>query len=551
MGALPLPLHMSKRYHRAKFPLSLRSAVDFLSGWETNPYDEELEDPISWTSQSEHFGSVSRPLPEMKSILDIMREVPVVCRTITLCKPLYPGLKMNPWLCRVQTLPTIVRFISTRDFIHFKNKLHDKELINCAMLVTKHPSGSILGTGCGKHMSSYLLSGDTEMYHPDADLATWSIVVVHILTQPSRASWMDEELLMIEEMHSFVYRSPASSWAQYLRQARSEDFRLCLVTKSVHLPLWSQCPHLNKFLLACFLLRGKLSPAQMESRRDAAVQEFFGRMCTPELLTCFYEGQFDKSVEEILESVPMPLKPNLRETVRGFLLNLERYNYNAVPMRLREPNQDTLRNGHQNLSCATIVHFFKNICPTIGELTDDRWRKLLDAGMHVQDSYRRNTTDDFVLPKNKILSDLRAKLKQDVRNHMPRHVLARFQREMGSKHRERPILVSEAHRLRFLESHGRDLKMELDLNDKGFSRVACMCPRCPFFAKPLGVSVDGNLAQELKEHMRCYEMTISDFAFLKTVYLDDNWDNNFMRITNLNNVLNEVVQWDEFQSLFV
>lgn len=147
----------------------------------------------------------------------------------------------------------------------------------------------------------------------------------------------------------------------------------------------------------------------------------------------------------------------------------------------------------------------------------------------------------------------RAKLKQDVRNHMPRHVLARFQREMGSRHRERPILIHETHRLRFLEIYGRDLKTELDLNSKGFSRIACMCPKCPFFTKPLGVSVDGKLAPELEEHMRCYEMSISDFAFLKMAYFDDVWDNNFVRLMDLNtnNILNEIVQWNEFEGLFV
>lgn len=432
MEGLPPVLHMSKRYHRAKFPLTVRSLNEFLSSYQPNSYDESLEDPITWCTQEDHFkGAI--PLPPIEGIYDIMCHVPVMCRTITLCKPLYPGMNMNPWLGRVQSLPGILRFISTSDFVRFKDKLHDKERINCAMLITKNPSGSILACGVGKHISSVLLTGDQGSYHPDADLATWAMVIVHMLTQPSQPTWMSEELKMIEDMHGYVYRHGHSSWAKYLHQVKSNDFRLSLVTQSRSLPAWSQCPHLNKFLLACYFLRNELDPEQMEQRRNAAITEFFGRVYKPELLTVFYEGRFSATADEILNSIPLDLKITLRETVRAFAAKLDNYDFKSVELNVVEPTQDTVRNGHMNLSCAMIVNVFQRMCPAIVPLDDSVWRQLLVTGMHVQDSFKRNTTEHFELNRDKLISDIRSELVSFVVERTAGFVFRAYWRGIGQE----------------------------------------------------------------------------------------------------------------------
>jgi hypothetical protein len=400
-NTLPVQHTMGKLYHRAKFSLTCRTLEDFLNQFKPNEYDESLEEPISWSNQSDMFSEIPRPLPALNSIVDILSITPVVCRTITICKPLFPGLKMNPWLTKVHNLPTIVRFMSTADFMQFKDKYHCKELINSAMLITKNPSGSILAYGVGKHISTYFLTGNPELFHPDSDLATWASVVIYILTQPTRASWMIEELDTIEKMHSYVYSEQGSSWANYLAQVESNNFRMSLVTKHHSLPLWSQCPHLNKFILAVYFLRKKLTLEQMTERRNAAIQEFFGRMYTPDILTAFYEGKYSQSVQDILDSVPLDLKSNLRETYECFRAKIDKFDFNSIDITITEPTQDTVRQSHLNLCCATILSLFKAMCPEIADLHDDEWRKLLLNGIFQQESFSRNgNSNQIFMPRN-------------------------------------------------------------------------------------------------------------------------------------------------------
>jgi len=57
---------------------------------------------------------------------------------------------------------------------------------------------------------------------------------------------------------------------------------------------------------------------------------------------------------------------------------------------------------------------------------------------------------------------------------------------MLASHADLPVIVSAENARRFQMQHGRDLMEELDINDYGLSRLACMCPQCPYFGKPLG-----------------------------------------------------------------
>jgi len=566
MGTFLPPVHMSKRYHRSKFPLTLRTLEAFLRDYEATPHDEGLEDPITWCNQGEYFLEAKSLLHvgQFHCIQDIMKQVPVMCRTITLKKPLFPGLKMNPWLGCVHTLPTIVKHVSTADFLRFKDKVHDKELINCAMLVTKNPSGSILSHGVGKHMSSFLISGDPELYHPDADLATWAMVVFHILTQPSRATWMLEELAQIDTMHAAVYGEPKSSWGQYMATVASEDYGLALVTQSSKLPPWCRCPHINKFLLATFLLRHKLDAAQMELRRDAAVREFFGRIYNVNQVPYFFEGNYDVTVEQVLSTIQFSLKPTLRDTIRDFHLKAERLDLWSIPFTIREPTQDIVRAAHMNLSCAEIVHFFKSMCPEIQDLSDATWRRLFVTGMCVQDSYKRSTGEEFVLTEQKIRKFIRDKLKRDILWKVPNYVLTRYQSIMLVGHAEFPVIISEENAAKFKEKHGRDLREEFDVTEYGLSRIACMCPQCPFFKKELGKRC-GSMVPQLQDHVSSgingFHRTVinntskSDFDLLadllKNSLLFRLGENQVKEAVNNINAIKAPVPWEQFERHFL
>lgn len=552
MGSLAPDLQMSKRYHRARLPQSLKTLGDFLEHYESNEHDEGLEDPITWMNQGEYFDEAKgTDLTKLTCIKDVMTSVPVICRTITLHKPMFPGMNMNPWLGSVKTLPTIVRYMSTANFLKFANKEHDKELINCAMIVTKNPNGSILSHGIGKHISSFLLSGDSNLYHPDADLATWAMVVLHIYTQPSQATWMTEELEQIDFMNTAVYSDPESSWRKYLDLVESKDFRLGLVTQNASLPPWCKCPHINKFLLATFLLRDRLDTKQLEERRDAAVQEFFGRCFTMDQVPYFFEGKFESTVDQILNSFHLTMRKTLRETIREFTSKVERFNFTSIKFTVKEPTQETVRHCNMNLSCAQIVHFFMAMRPEVGELDDKTWRRLFVNGMCVNDSYKRNTGPDFVLTKQKLDNYIRTKMKREVLVKVPKHVLKQYQSITLVSHFDLPVLVSKVNAERFRQKYNRDLRDELDVNEIGLSRVACMCPKCPFFMKPLGPKT-GTMAPELMEHLNSgvdglyYTMqgpvtNLSDFL---KIYVHP-------RINNINNLVNRELTWEEFEKHFI
>jgi len=436
---------MSVRYHRARFPHTLHSTLEFLKEWKPNPHDEALDDPISWLTQQDHFegarfGIIEYNPPETEVKLlkleHIMEHVPIVCRAITIKTNAFGCTRMNPWLGCVQSLPAIMRYMSTADYLRFKDKKQSGELFNCAMLVTKHPGGSILGLGAGKHISSFLLSGDPSLYHPDADLATWAMVVVYINTQESRQAWMLDDLRTIDAMHSAIYRDNRSSWTQYLYQVAGQDFRLALVTQSSKLQPWCQCPHLNKFMLACYFLRDKLNAEEMRARRDAAIQDFYGRVYKPELLVYLFRGKFDVTVKNILARVPFVLKPTLRETVKDFTAKVNAIHWKCLEVELIEPSQETVSTEYQNLNCQLMVSFFKTLCPAIADLDHATWLRLFTTGICLQDSYKRNTVVNFEIRREKLVRDVRLELEHYACFKVPVHVYTRFWEARGYKERE-------------------------------------------------------------------------------------------------------------------
>ena len=548
------------RYHRARLEHTCVSLRSFLEAYKSNEHDEGLEDPVTYMTQDEFFLDTQSKVDticcpkNLPYVRTIMRECPVVCRTLTVSRISVPGITMNPWLSHVVAMPNVVRYLNTSDFLRFQNKVHGSELINCAMLVTKNPGGSILAAGVGKHIQSYLLCGDDGIFHNDADLATWAMVVTHVLTQPDQQSWMMEELERIDFMHGAVYSEEGSSWRKYLATVRSSDFRMALVTQSKHLEPWLQCPHLNKFLLACFLLRRELSPEEMEARRNAAVQEFFGRQCKPKLLSYMFETKWETQLNDIFEALPFQLKPTLRETIHALMGQVHKHEWSGVKFKVIKPNQETCRLTHLNLSCATMVCLFKRLNPAIGELDDETWYRLFTTGMSVPDSYKRNNDLLYKFDEAKLVRDIRAKLRRDAIELVPRYTQIKYQEAMLEAHRDPPVLITKEHCERFKEKHGRDLGAELDVNDFGLSLTACMCPRCPFFRKPLGArnAQRTTPCPQLHEHTHTFAPKVNNVAYIHVLFAQ-------MEVKDLAfvNVLNKIyndgggMDFQKFESYFV
>jgi hypothetical protein len=547
------------KYHRARLDHTCVSLRSFLETYQTNEYDEAHEDPVTYMTQDEFFKDAQSTMnviccpKNLPFVATIMRECPVICRTLAVSRTVVPGIKMNPWLNFVSHMPNIVRYVSTADFLRFKGSWHGSEFINGAMLVTKNPSGSILAYGVGKHIQSYLLCGTDEVFHPDADLATWAMVVCYIMAQPECKSWMTEELENITFMHGAVYGEPDTSWRKYLATVRSPDFSLALVTQSRHLERWLQCPHLNKFLLACFLLKDELSAEELQARRDAAVREFFGRQCKPKLLSFMFESKWEAQLNELFNSLPFELKPTLCETIRALTRHVYAYPWNTVPIKLKEPTQHTCRLVHLNTSCAGIVGFFDKLKEGIPALDDQRWFQLFTHGMSVPDSYKRNTDASFDFDRDKLVRDIRNKLRLETIDFVPRYTLLKFQEGMLDAHRDPPVLITKNNRERFKQQHGRDLGEELNVNDFGLSLTACMCPKCPLFKKNLGSKTSSELPIfQLMEHTASFVPKVDNVPYVHVLFrhMADK-KSEFVNVLNTMFRDGDGMGYEEFERLFV
>ncbi len=460
------------QYHGARFGQTINSLRQFLIGYAPNQYDESLTERVNWMNQAEYFLDAKSNMDKVlsaPSIIHLIEHIPVICRTLTIQFPLPAGLQMNVWLVKVTAMPTILSYVTTLDFFaQLKNKtLSHGENVNSIMLVTKDPGGSLLTKGIGKHLASYLLTRNANLFYPDADLSMWAAVSVFILNHRDISSWMLDELNVLCAMHKAVYSS-ACSWTKYMKVVASDEFVQSLVSKCDNTFL--SCPHLNKFILAVFFLQD-LNLAQLEARRDAAIVEFFSRLK-------IQGGVFTTNVSEqsIYESVDFPILPTMDETTREFKLRVEA----ACRLALRDadlklPDLSTGIFEKWNLSPVVIERVFQSMARLRGfDLSEAQWMSLVRPAFS-----RIELVDEFVM---------------FARKHAGAYAGCKFFDLSREQHRGLPVLVTRDFAARFQANHGRDLIADLDINNYGLSRCACMYPTCPFFAQPMGAKLKFHLA---------------------------------------------------------
>ena len=459
--------------------LSHQTLRSFLEQYEVNAYDEALEDKISMCSQAallqDAKASLKMMMPQIPTLVHLIQFMPVVCRTLTLSMPLPDGLQMNPWLGHVNGMPTILTHMTTYDFFErFNNRLERRgEVINGIMLVTTDPSGSLLAKGIGRHLASYLLTRNSDLYFPDADLATWGMVAAFLLRQSTLKEWMLQEVRTLVGMAKAVYSTAAGSWSSYVEEVVSDGFRRALLTSSPQLPKHCQCPHINKFVLACLIAGERLTLPQLQERRDAAIVEFFARRGAK--MTELFECRFQDQVVG-----PVVIEATLEETCKRFKRSLGKWEL------VRTLHIDECRRlSHWNLSVGRLEQSFSNLARLQGmelEAVADL-SSLMFTGLKFRDDpvIRCDGTKKACMADVDVDKELRMHLAAAI----PGHVERAFHLAMDTTHRL-PIVMSEANMATFLCKHGRDLKEELDVTPWGLSRVACLSPECPFFAKPIG-----------------------------------------------------------------
>ena len=275
------------KYGMAELQFVTKSFQAFMRSYTPCREDEELEDPVTWCTQAELFESVDADDVAAKTLTltDIAPKIPLVCRTLDVDWVASRKTNLCLWSISLISLPTVLKYTNTQDYLRrFKDQKNDKEFISGAVIVTRRKD-SILDYGVGKYLSSYLLCGNGTTFFHDAVQASWSVIAIHIISQPTRMAWMEDELDLIRLMNSNL---KLTSWKRYLSLVESDAFKLALITSSPDLPVHVQCPHVNKFVFATFLCKDKLSTPEIAIRRESAVIELSGRMQAKIHISCFF-----------------------------------------------------------------------------------------------------------------------------------------------------------------------------------------------------------------------------------------------------------------------
>jgi hypothetical protein len=465
------------------------SARSFLQSYVSNEEESSLEDPITMLNQNELFLESRSGLNDwcITNIGDLLIEIPCICRTMTVkmdqSSNRHSRLTSSVWFGRVIELPSIIKCINSADFlVKFKNKVIGRECINAAMLLTNRPCCNILNTGAGKHLSTFLLTGREDIFCADADLSAWAMVVVYICCQKHVASWMEKELSMIRKLEMCVYGSSfqaSNLWCQYRDNVRSENFRLSLITYDRSLPKYLQCPHLNKYLLAIFVVAPDLTDAELEDRRNFLLVELYSRQCNTHFPV---NDSIELLISKMFSMNNIELQPTIFDTVIKYKTKMEKTNFRDVEIIPSKLFSGLIINEkHWHLNCDAICNFFKFLRPSIKPLDQETWVKLFLMGYLYSNNLVRNTAT--TVSSEAVVQKLRSHLRRQLFLRLPTHVLTVFNAEMTRLHQELPMIFSVENVQRFDQKYKCDLAAEFALNKNGFSKNTCMCKQCPFFGQ--------------------------------------------------------------------
>jgi hypothetical protein len=176
-------------------------------------------------------------------------------------------------------------------------------------------------------------------------------------------------------------------------------------------------------------------------------------------------------------------------------------------VKFKEPSQFNVNTTHMNLSTGMITQYFKRLCPGLADLDHHAWIEIFSQSMHTRDSFKRNTHQFQPVRNDVIYRDMMKFLRSSVFGAARLHVHSKYATKTALTHTGMPILLPENYMAAFKKKHGRDLKAELEVNEYGLSKVACLYPTCPFFALPLGKAriccKQKCMNQRLKEHLSC------------------------------------------------
>ena len=230
--------------------------------------------------------------------------LPIPVRSLYLNRRL-DGVAMCPWLVGVHSLPAVVKFISVGDFFRRPRTAFNGhgENINSFMPLPC----SAMDTYVMHAFATAAVTGDPELYHPDALAALVAAVICCIACEEQRnlvpgGFWWEEMDRSITLYRGSYPVATHASLGRYMSDVCSDDlFHTCLSAQCPLAESHRQCPALSKFLLGVALGGAALDFDQFRARYLALVLEYLGRNHLP-------QSPFKVAQKQgVLESLAAPL----------------------------------------------------------------------------------------------------------------------------------------------------------------------------------------------------------------------------------------------------
>ena len=494
-------LSKAVQYHGANVETSIKSLLKMI---EDGPSEAD-----NFIVENIHLCTFAEILQDAKANMDvfanisampdILRAFAVIGRAVKL-RPIPDGAQMNPWLITVESLPTIVKYLTTYDlYCTASGELDVRGETTNNLLILGGMHGIIT------HVQTFTISGWL-CYHKDARTAMIAAMLVHLLGSDSLPEWKLLELGLLRSILDLHTPDNSQWWHEYCAMLQTSP-RKCLVTESAELPASIRCQGLNKFILAVWrAIDGRRYDfAALRDIMLAFVVEFLGRCkvdmkdhvmvdCLPP--SCSIDDLWEQVLPELkTRHISMPcIIGMLESTIVSMLKKTER-----VEAKVSIPCNGLLTLQHFHLTIPAIDCIFTNLAKMCkieawGAITNDELLRALLIVSKSSSSMARSCEEHIATPIAEIKLLIAASLAEGAERRVKLSLCLaakeRVSTYLNSRHAGLPKTMPTNFMQQYLKETGHDIAKDYVVNPlTGLSAVACCFPACPLFLEiPKGKS---------------------------------------------------------------
>ena len=522
------------RYHSLNAVLLRKSLLTLFASYpgpDASGLDDVYEDLSLSTFRSVVAEAQSDGLAAMASVHNaytLAKFIPIPVRTLYINqRP--DGTAICPWLVAVHSLPTVVKFISVGDFFGRPRTAFDghTEKINSFIPLPC----SAMDTYFMHTLATAAVTGDPELYHPDALAALVAAVICCVTCEEQRSLvpggfWWEEMDRSITLYRGAYPVANHTSLAHYMSDVCCDDlYRSCLSAQCSLTESHRQCPALSKFLLGIALGGAALDFDQFRARYLALVLEYLGRNRLPRSpfkveqkneafgalaapLLAEYTALSVASKYAHYRDAANVFKGSLRAVVAALTVGDV-----FEPMEVLLP--DTYMSGVQGWGrCMARLYVYTRADPSTVSVDDAIARMALQT--HELASLVTIVTTAGSSSQRHLVAQ-RVDMGSHTFSHpvmqaafgmwkveFEAHCIAEFERiyakDSARLHESVALHVPLEYELTLLLATGVNAGNALQLTQSGLSTTRCMCKTCPFFLADLEVDATAKAKAKNRKH---------------------------------------------------